>query len=55
MALFLLAPRSGALEVLLFESFASNVGKGLRVRGRIEQGPACLLDDEVLMSSTSVL
>ena len=31
--------RSGALEVLLFESFATNAGKGLRVRGRIEQGP----------------
>ena len=30
--------KCGALEVLLFESFATNAGKGLRVRGRIEQG-----------------
>ena len=31
-------PRSGGLRVLIFESLAAN-GKGLRVRGRVEQGP----------------
>ena len=30
--------RPGALRVLIFESLAGN-GKGLRVRGRVEQGP----------------